>query len=302
MEYVKEFKTIEEQADLMISRGLICDKPVLEERLQWINYYRLSGYLYPFRQENSDNYIEGTSLDVIWNRYCFDRKLRLLILDGIARIEVGIKTVIIQVFARNKGPFGYTERASLPNIDDDEFYGLIQKLRDDAVSSKAQFVLAFKEKYGVEHPDLPLWMAMELMTFGSMLKFYEGMEKELQNEIAEKFNQQKASFITWLKSLNVVRNICAHHDRLWNRVLGVKPVLYPKSDEKKRKSKWFNPIPVSNSRIFAIITIIIESLSVIAPKSGWKNRLIELLEENSNIPLFEMGFPKKWKETPFFSA
>lgn len=302
MEYTKDFKTIEEQANLMISRGLICDKMVLQERLQWINYYRFSGYLYPFRQEGSDNYIEGTSLDTIWNRYCFDRKLRLLILDGIARIEIGIKTAIIQVFAREKGPFGYTERDSLPNIDDEEFNDLIHKLQDDTESSKAQFVIAFREKYGDDHSNLPLWMAMELMTFGSMLKFYEGMDKELQNEIAAKFYQQKASFISWLKSLNVVRNICAHHDRLWNRVLGVKPILYPKNDEKKRKSKWFSPIPINNNRVFATITLIIECLSVIAPKSGWKSRLLKLLDNYPDIPISEMGFPKYWKQTPFFAS
>ena len=99
------------------------------------------------------------------------------------------------------------------------------------------------------------------MTFGSMLKFYEGMHKNLQNEISMAFSQQKA---------------------------------------KKRQSKWFAPVPVDNKRVFASITLVLELLSVMAPKSGWKKRLLKLLESYPNIPLCEMGFPEDWKKTPFF--
>ena len=203
MLYTKTYKTVEEQADLLIRRGLVCNRDTLIERLNWINYYRLSGYLFPFRKLNSDDFVEGTNLDQVWERYCFDRKFRLLMLDGIARIEVGLKTAIVLVFAREYGPFG------------------------------------------------------------SMLKFYEGMHKNLQNEISMAFSQQKGAFISWMNSLNVVRNICAHHERLWNRILGVTPILFPKNKAKKR--------------------------------------LLKLLESYPNIPLCEMGFPEDWKKTPFFA-
>jgi abortive infection bacteriophage resistance protein len=302
MHYTKTYKTVEEQADLLIQRGLVCNRGSLVERLDWINYYRLSGYFYPFRKPESDDFIEGTNFDQVWERYCFDRKFRLLMLDGIARVEVGIKTAIVRVFAREYGPFGYMRRGNLPNISDRLYEELMGSMAQDMNSSRAKFVEAYREKYGDSEQSLPLWMAVELMTFGKMLKFYEGMEKKLQNEIAGNFSQQKTPFISWLRSLNVVRNICAHHARLWNRVLGVAPILYPKNETKKRESKWFSPVPVNNRRIFASITLILEMLSVMAPKSGWKERLLGLLECYPNIPLVEMGFPENWRQTPFFAG
>ncbi len=300
MHYTKTYKTVEEQADLLIQRGLVCNRETLVKRLNWINYYRLSGYFYPFRKSDSDDFVEGTNLEQVWERYCFDRKFRLLMLDGIARIEVGIKTAIVRVFTREYGPFGYTQRDHLPNISDSSYLELMNVLNYNMQNRKAQFVVAYKEKYGDSEMYLPLWMAVELMTFGTMLKFYEGMNKKLQNEIAGDFSQQKTPFISWLRSLNVVRNICAHHERLWNRVLGVAPILYPKNEAKKRGSKWFTPVVVNNKRIFASITLVIEILSVMAPKSGWKKRLLALLESHPDIPLREMGFPEDWTKTLFF--
>lgn len=300
MQYLKVYKTVDEQADLLLKRGLVCDRETLIDRLSWINYYRLSGYLYPFRKKDSDDFIEGTNFDTIWVRYCFDRKLRLLMLDGIARIEVGLKTAIVRVFAREYGAFGYIKRETLPNIPYKAYVELMSTMTRDMERSKAQFVVSFKEKYGDLEENLPLWMAVELMTFGTMLKFFEGMQKNLQNEISSKFGQQKTAFISWLKSLNVVRNICAHHERLWNRMLGVSPILYPQNPVKRESSKWFSPIRIDNKRVFASITLVLEMLSVIAPKSGWKKRLLRLLEEYPQIPLCDMGFPDDWKKTPFF--
>lgn len=219
MLYTKTYKTVEEQADLLIRRGLVCNRDTLIERLNWINYYRLSGYLFPFRKPDSDDFVEGTNLDQVWERYCFDRKFRLLMLDGIARIEVGLKTAIVLVFAREYGPFGYKVRENLPNISYEEFLNLQKSMLMEMERSKAPYVVAFKTKYGDSEENLPLWMAIEL--------------------------------------------ICAHHERLWNRVLGVTPVLYPKNKSKKR--------------------------------------LFKLLESYPNIPLCEMGFPEDWKKTPFFA-
>jgi len=90
MDYLKEPLSFEEQADQLLKRGLIADRDVLIKRLSSVNYYRLSGYLYPFRQFESDHYLEGTRLDVVWGRYCFDRRLRVLFLDAIEWVEVAI--------------------------------------------------------------------------------------------------------------------------------------------------------------------------------------------------------------------
>ena len=299
MKYEKPYKTPEEQADLLISRGLICDKTSLISRLTWINYYRFSGYLYPFRKPETDDFIQGTTFEKVWRRYCFDRKLRLLMLDGIARIEVGIKASIVLLFTQKHGPFGYLEKANLPGITENDYKLLLDTMQKDAGKSREQFVRAFFDKYGDVHSDLPLWMAVELMTFGTMLKFYEGMNSDMQAELADKFQQHQRPFISWLKSLNLVRNICAHHDRLWNRILGIRPVLWPQSERKRIDCPWLNP-KVPPERLYAPITIIIWMLNIIAPKSQWKKRVIDLLDEYPEIPKREMGFPENWEASYFW--
>ena len=109
MNYPKKALSIDEQAERLIERGLIADKNELMKRLSSVSYYRLSGYLYPFRQSDSEDYIEGTALKVVWDRYCFDRRLRVLFLDVIERVEVSIRTQLTYHFSHKHGAFGHCD-------------------------------------------------------------------------------------------------------------------------------------------------------------------------------------------------
>lgn len=105
MKYEKCPLTLDEQADRIIQRGLHADRDELIQRLNSVSYYRLSGYLFPFREHGSDHFRSGTKLSEVWDRYCFDRKLRMLILDSIERIEVSVRTKLIYYFSHEYGPF-----------------------------------------------------------------------------------------------------------------------------------------------------------------------------------------------------
>jgi len=97
MEYTKPSLTYEEQADLLISRGLLADRDILIATLQNVNYYRLSGYLYPFRNTD-DSFLDGTTLNIVWRRYRLDRRLRFLLLDAIERVEVALNRAEFRLF------------------------------------------------------------------------------------------------------------------------------------------------------------------------------------------------------------
>jgi abortive infection bacteriophage resistance protein len=111
MKYEKEVLTFAAQADLLLSRGLEADRDKLIRRLEAISYYRLSGYLYPFRVPESDNFQPGTHLRTVWDRYCFDRRLRVLVLDAIERIEVSLRTKVVYQFVHVKvaGEYGFPD-------------------------------------------------------------------------------------------------------------------------------------------------------------------------------------------------
>ncbi|MCW7474570.1 Abi family protein [Leptospira levettii] len=295
MIYQKKALTIDEQADQLIQRGLECSRFDLVSLLSQVSYYRLSGYWFPFRNYPAETFKQNTSLKEIWNRYCFDRKLRLLVLDGIEKIEIALRTDITYKLSHLTGAFGYTNPTSFPQLDYQGFTKLQEEIKKEYSRSKERFVSHFQHKYGEDHDSLPLWMATELISFGTLFTMYRGISPALAKGIAKKYNVPQPVFLSWIGSLNSIRNICAHHSRLWNRELGYKPML-PRSD-----LSWRHPIQIQSNKIFAILSIIQYMLNFISPKSQWKFRFLELLNQYPSIPIREMGFPEKWKEVPFWN-
>ncbi len=292
MEYLKPALTFEQQAERLIGRGLDDPRDELIDRLKAVSYYRLSGYLHPFLRAD-DTYRPGTRLDAIWRRYTFDRRLRLLVMDPIERIEVNVRTALVYELAHSSGAFGYTRAHNLPGLDAQRFGKFMVKLGDAVHQSHERFVKHFQAKYGDRHSYLPVWMAAELWTFGMTLTVYRGVDKAIQKRIADRFGIPHDVLFSWLNALNAVRNICAHHGRLWNRELGVKP----KIPHKNKHPRFHTPFPISANRIFGIVTICKDSLDAVASQSHWPDRLRALIAEYPDIPLNEMGFPDRWQDS-----
>ena len=295
MRYDKPALTFEEQADRLLGRGLIADRDLLIKRLHAVSYYRLSGYLHPFRQPD-DTFLPGTTLEGVWNRYTFDRRLRLLIMDPIERFEVNVRTSLIYELAHSSGAYGYTDMENLPNIKREQHGRFLTKLFEETSRSSEEFVRHFRRKYGDQHTYLPIWIAGEIFSFGMTFTLYRGAEKRIRQKIASEFCVSDEVFKSWLTALNTVRNICAHHSRLWNRELGTKPKIPTGSKHRP----WHEPIEVENNRVFAILTICRYCLARIAPQSSWSARFLGLLNEYPEIPLHSMGFPESWKDCPIW--
>lgn len=297
MRYDKPPLSFEAQADLLIKRGLIVDRPFLIDHLQNVNYYRLSGYLYPYRQaKDNDNFKSGTTFEKAWRHYTFDRRLRLIVMDAIERFEVSIKTQLIYTLAHTTGAFGYARSENFPELSIEDHERLITTIVDEARKSKEKFVDHFRSKYGDSHEHLPLWMAGEIMSFGCALTIYRGMPDKIKRDIALHYGIPDAILTSWLQTINVIRNICAHHSRLWNRELGVKPFI----PRKNKYPEWHDPVAIGQNRVFGILTVFHYLLRIIAPQSKWKTRLCDLLNEYPEISRWSMGFPDDWKESPLW--
>ncbi len=297
MEYAKQPLTLEQQADQLLDRGLIAERDVLIACLRSVNYYRLSGYLHPFRQSD-DTYVPGTSLETVWRRYTFDRRLRLLLLDPLERIEVSIRTALAYELAHAAGPFGYLESGNLPNLSPDRREGFLSKLREETKQSSETFVKHFQAKYADQHADLPIWMAVEIMSFGMTLTLFRGVPKPIKQRIAGEYGIADDVLFSWLVALNSIRNICAHHNRLWNRGLGAKPKI-PRGHKHR---EWRQPVDIPNNRVFCVLTIAKYFLNYIAPNSQWPHRLRSLLTEYPEIPRRPMGFPDNWEDCPIWKS
>ncbi len=294
MKYNKRPLSFEQQADLLIERGLVADRALLIDRLKSVNYYRFSGYLYPFRESDSGNFKSGTTFDEVWHIYTFDRRLRLIVLDAVERVEVSFKTSLIYAFAHETGPFGYTDPKNFQKATDEKHEELMGKISTTVEKTREEFVKHFRSKY--RDPDLPIWMIGEIISFGDALTFYRLSDNKIQQKIALCYGVQDRVFSSWLHTINYTRNICAHHSRLWNRTIRVPPRI----PYKKNAPEWHYPVAIPGGKTFGILTILKYLVDRIAPQSEWKVRLFRLFDEYPEIQIGNMGFPANWRESPLW--
>ncbi|MBQ9043184.1 MAG: Abi family protein [Eggerthellaceae bacterium] len=297
MEYMKPFKTFEEQADILTKeRGMAADRDSLIEHLQDVGYYRLSGYWHIFKQEDN-TFREGTTFEKVWDLYTFDRQFRLVVFDAIERVEVYFRTRLAYELAKATGPFGYRDSANLPGLTEDDHARFIRKCEGAFNRSREPFAIHFREKYGDVHALPPYWMLVNLTDFGMMLTLYRGASNAIRKGIAADLGVSAKVLESWLVCLNTVRNMAAHHGRLWNRRLGTQPTI----PRKKNDVRWHEPHNVKPDRMFGALTVLSYLLELIAPDTKWRDRLFDLLSTRSAGELRMMGFAGNWRECPFWS-
>jgi len=296
MKYDKPPLTFDEQVRHLLDLGLQGDPAVMRKHLASVNYYRLSGYLYPYRSTDNKSFLPGTDFDTVWQHYAFDRRLRLLIMDAIERIEIALRTQLAYHHASiYKDPFAYaTFSDSLPNLKSANYSSFFTRIREETERSKKDlFVSHFQNTYGDEHKSLPIWMAVEIMSFGTMQLFFRSASHQVKQRVASHFRMPDRVFDSWLHTLSVIRNICAHHGRLWNKELGIKPYI----PMQKNYPDWHTPYMVPNNRVFVILTICRYCLGIIAPQSRWPTHVTQLLDDFPAVDNAKMGFPEKWQES-----
>ncbi len=320
--YSKPYLTFEQQLELLKSRGLqITNDAKAIEYLRRIGYYRLSAYWYPLRElipvtdhastatscEPRDDFIPSAKFHDSVNLYIFDKKLRLLILDALERIEVALR-VDISYLIGSKDPFGHTNPQLLhgnfvkrvdAHTNKTKYQVWLAKHDELTNRSKEDFVRHYKKKYGLP---LPIWVSIELWDFGLLSTFYQGMKVDDKASIAMKYDITRWEIMeSWLRCLNYIRNVVAHHGRLWNRNLVDQPKL-PKQGEIPRFDSIIGK-GGSISRVYVALCIIIHLMQYVCPDSKWPMRLGELLSTLTEIPfanITDMGFPADWELQDFW--
>jgi len=154
--------------------------------------------------------------------------------------------------------------------------------------SDAEFVSAFKDKYS--NPLPASWMIMEITSFGSLSMLYKNLKgSKEKREIAHYFGLADTVFQTWLHSIVYLRNVCAHHSRLWNRNMSIQPEM-PKTPHKQ----WLQYTNISTKKTYFILCMINYLLQTVNPKNTFKNRFRDMIEDYPNIDVKAMGFPIDW--------
>ncbi len=311
--YKKKPLSYSQQVALWQSRGLVTnDKKRAEKYLSQISYYRLSAYALPFQQQK-DQFDADTTFDDVLSLYLFDRELRLLVFDAIERIEVAIRAQMIYTLANKYKDSHWQDNAALfkPPYTNHRTGKTVHVYADtqDFIQKQLHakhpevFVKHYRRKYN-EPQNPPAWMSIELLTIGQLSRLFTTLKKNKdQQVIADYFKLHRTVFTSWLHTLVYIRNICAHHGRLWNRELAIKPEVikkpyYPWIDKK------FND---NNHRLFYSLSIIKYMLMSCNPGSKFKQKLKAVIGKYPNTPIQFMGIPSlsdkkliNWENEPIW--
>ena len=261
----KLFLTIEEQILNLKTLGMLFkNEEKAKATLENINFYRLSGVWFIFKKEGK--FKDNIYLEDILNIYNFDREFRLHMPNATERIEISIRNRFITELSSKYGLFAHLDITIFHNQQRHSF--LISKLKEDFKRSKELFSKHFKTKYKEELP--PLWISAELMTMGQISNWLNNIKKRQDRQsIAKYYNLDEKVLLSFLHNLTVVRNISAHHSRLWNKKLPIS-FIYPKILHNKMNMN-------NKQNIYNTIVMCEYLMDIIETDNIWKDRLEELL-------------------------
>jgi abortive infection bacteriophage resistance protein len=269
------------------------------QALEFIGYHRLLIYMRPL-QDPQKRFFATVRFDDILQLYDFDRRLRLVFLDAIDRIEVAFRSAIINTLALDKacGPHFYLEAIHFKNGQAHrDLLKQVLGLRDKGNA-------ALKHYYDTYNtPSLPpVWTLLEAMTIGQLSCLFSELHLDHRKTVAAKFGYDESVLSTWLQSLTILRNVCAHHGRLWNASITAGAPKYARA-----LNAEFPPHS-DRGRIFARAVVVQALLAKIDPTSDWKYRFKQLM---TSVPLTaltkagrstaDLGLVAGWENRQFWS-
>lgn len=302
----KIFKTLDEQIDILRSKGLVIDdEKYAKEVLLRENYFFLNGYRHLFLKSTNDKvYISGTKFEEVYSLFLFDRKLRNILFKNILIIENNLKSIISYQLSKKYGikenqylnPNNFNNTFSKRKQVNDLLIKMKRQIKNNAYQHAA--TQHYVEKYGY----IPMWVAVKVLSFGIVSELFNILKKEDQYEIIDFYNLDVGDFINYCSLLSNYRNLCAHEDIVfenrtqkyindtkYHRLLNVQLLndeyIYGKND------------------LFALMLILKSMLK----DDEFKSMTLEIqdclnnLEYNlRSIPinkvLDRMGFPENWSE------
>ncbi|WP_289058689.1 Abi family protein [uncultured Flavobacterium sp.] len=302
--------SIADQIALLKHRGMLfrneADAPHFLEN---ISYYRLKGYWWDLQTDrNTHNLHANTYFEDIIERYNFDRQLRLILFDAIERIEIALRTKMIHHLSMAYGGLWYLDSTLFENTQITLRDGTIKTIHQNTVEelqkefnrSQEIFIKDHRNRYPGQDADA--WKIMETASFGTLSKLYKAMKNQLPEKafIAQEMGLNLHSELSsWLESINYVRNIIAHHSRLWSRTM----VKTPRHNLNNPKGQWFiNPLtPVQSKKPFLIITSMIYLCNYVTPGHQIKSKILTLFNSNPNIQIYKLGFLNNWRNEPLWT-
>lgn len=288
----KNFKSLEEQLEILRSRGLtISDEFQAKEFLLHHNYYRISGYSLALRK--NDVFSKSATFQNIVDIYNCDHELRHILLQYLEVIEVQMKSVYVYEFTKIHTPTDYLDEAFFPNkakhkeIIDKVNRQMAQRLPHEAY---------LKHFINELHQDIPLWAYVDLFTISDISFLYSISEQSIKDAVAHTFgltmNKGASILVSYMHSMTILRNLCAHGGRIYNRLFEQKPSL--NKAEKALLRKKSNG-EIDNAHLYGFL-LIMKRLLPADKFSKMKNSIITLTKKYPFVRMDYYGFRSDWQQ------
>lgn len=292
--------SIDDQIQLLKNRGMLFkEEHHAQHFLKNISYYRLKGYWWDMQ----DNFLNhqfkpNTYFEDVIERYNFDRKLRLILFDAIERIEIALRTKMIYFMSQSYGALWYRDPQYFHDLN--KFNANKTKLEKEFNYSQEVFIRDHKRRHPADYPES--WKILEISTMGTLSKIYKTIKFQLPEKasIAKEMGLNlHTELSSWLEAIVYLRNILAHHSRLFSRNMVKKPtekINNPQLD-------WLDS-PLSPAQVkkpFLIITSMVYLCNKVTPNHQIKSKILQLFIEHPNVPVYKLGFLNNWQQHSIWS-
>lgn len=286
----KVFRSVEEQLELLKSRGLcVSDEEYAKKFLLDNNYYRISGYSLTLRK--FDRFYQNVDFQNIVDIYHFDFELRHILLKYLELLEVKLKSVYAYYFSKKYGPDGYLQCS---NFSDRAEYAKIINKSEEVKNKRLKSEPFIMHYVNVLKTDLPLWAYVELFSIGDISRLLEISPDDIKTAVAHEFGLVVSDAGNLLckhyHSYTIIRNLCAHGGRLFNRSFAQKPSL----NRKEKKLLRINSDGTCDyEHLFSYIIVMKRFLSAI-DFTEMKAAIAELKNKYSFVSMRYYGFCDNW--------
>lgn len=295
--YTKQPLSIYDQIQLLKDRGLQFDDEIYAAKvLSEVSYFRFVQYLRPMEADKTSHKFKPNSrFEDALTLYKFDTQLRTLMFEAIQEIEIALRTKVNHELSMQHGAFWFYD-TSLAD-DEHKYIENMNAVDRELQRSKEDFIKEHRLKY--DKPVFPpSWKTLELASFGTLSKlYYNCNDTKTKKRIARQFNLPQHEVLeSWMRSLTVIRNCCAHHSRIWNRRLTNAPQLCV-----PLRGAWIDTNGIDGNKLYAITCCITYWLDSMGRSGTFKTKLKTLIASYPSVDVAAMGFPRNWESQPLWA-
>ena len=302
----KEFKTLDEQIEILKSRGLVInDIDKTKELLLRENYFFINGYRHIFmKNHKEDSFIPGTTFEELYAVFQFDRSFRNVLFKNLLIVENNLKSIIAYKLSKK---YGIREKDYLKPSNFSQDIKKVRQVNDVLNKIKRQIKLNGRQHSATLHyisnyGYVPLWILVKLLSFGMINELYSILKPDDKLAIAEYYNLDVETLGIYIALLSNYRNLCAHED-----------IVYDHRTQKEIPDTRYHmelDVPTTNDEyvygkddIFAVV-IMLKCMLTESDFTDFVNEVsydLNLLDGRVNIIpqskiLDRMGFPSNWEE------